>query len=153
MKTIKELPNISPMKWKVIFRSVGQICGGRPQTEVSESYLEDLITGTLGEQFKGLTDKEKAEKMKEWKKKSLSVFRRMPDAQLALGGNQLKAAIKETASVGGVGLKQAIQHGVRVDGVKVEGIDYLPLFREGKAITKGDNFIKKNTPINDREQT
>ncbi len=145
MKTQKEMPNIEPMKWKVSFQSVGQICGGRPQTEVSQTYLEDLF-GTLGEKFGALTDVERTDQMKIWKKKMITVFRRMPDGQLAFGADQLKAAIKEIANVGGVGLKQHFQHGVWVEGVSVNGLHYLPIFREDKPLKKPDGYYETEIP-------
>ena len=133
------------IEYKVQYESVGKILGGRPQENVSEGYIKDLIEGTLGEKFKALTDEEKVKEMKAWRAKSITVFRRMPNGQLALGAVQLKSAMKEVDRVFGFKLKQQLQHAVWVKGVTVDGEEYLPLFRDGKPIMKAEcyeeNFI------------
>ena len=133
-------------EYKVQYESVGLILGGRPQEDVSEGYLRDLIEGTLGEKFRALTDDEKVKEMKEWKKKTITVFRRMPNGQLALGAVQLKAAMKEVSQIFGLKLKQQLQHGIWVTGVNVDGEEFLPLFRNGKPVMKPDGYKENFIP-------
>ncbi len=138
---------IKPVTYKATFESETLVTGGRPSGPISDSYLKELVEGTLGEKFNGLTDDEKAAEMKRWKKKNITVFRRMPNGQLAFGANQVKAALKEINSVHGFKInKQHLQHGLYIAGEIVDGEQYIPIYRGEKPILSPDTYHETEIP-------
>lgn len=150
-KDISEvLSDIQIRRYAATYETTTPLLGGSPAEGriISQEYVEDLLRGRLGQIFDQLSPTEQQEQIDRWKKKSITVFRRLQhngSTVLAIGGDNIKGALKEAASAFRLtseirGLSEALHTGTTCEEW------YIPLMRDNKYILKPDGIVERFIP-------